>query len=243
VHGVAVTRGADGAVLAIPGRLPLAVPATRVERDPCGAGDCFAAAATLALARGMVLTEAVHDAVLRASAFVAAGGVGALAGAGPPASARADRAAGGPGGATERATGRVIATSGCFDLLHAGHVAMLQAARALGDSLVVLLNSDRSVQDLKGAERPIVGEQDRAAVLRSLACVDAVEIFDECTPVEALRRLRPDVFVKGDDYGAATIPEAAVVREWDGTVVVVPYLEGRSTTRLIQDSASEGEYA
>jgi rfaE bifunctional protein nucleotidyltransferase chain/domain len=114
---------------------------------------------------------------------------------------------------------------------------MLEAARSLGDGLVVLLNSDRSVQGLKGAERPIVGQDDRAAVLRSLQCVDAVEIFDETTPVQILERIRPDLFVKGDDYGAGQIPESAVLQRWGGSVVVVPYLEGRSTTRLIEEAS------
>jgi rfaE bifunctional protein nucleotidyltransferase chain/domain/rfaE bifunctional protein kinase chain/domain len=237
-HGVVVTRGAHGAILGIPGRLPLAVPAPCTsDRDPCGAGDCFAAAAAVGLGRGMVLSEAVQDGVAQASRFVAAGGVAALAAeaARPaPGVAAADRVAD-----VRRRGGRVIATSGCFDLLHVGHLAMLQSARALGDALVVLLNSDRSVQDLKGAQRPIVPQHDRAAVLRGLECVDAVEVFDELTPVAALRRLQPDVFVKGDDYGAGTIPESTVVREWDGTVVVVPYVEGRSTTRLIQEANRE----
>jgi D-beta-D-heptose 7-phosphate kinase/D-beta-D-heptose 1-phosphate adenosyltransferase len=230
-QGVAVTLGADGAVLGLPGRLPLAVPAPRVVvADPCGAGDCLAAHAALAVARGAVLTEAVTDAVAAASAFVAAGGVGTLG-------EHADDA--GPGHhrieSVRRRGGTVVATSGCFDLLHAGHVAMLESARALGDALVVLLNSDRSVQDLKGAERPIVGEQDRAALLRGLRCVDAVEVFDEVTPVRALEQLRPALFVKGDDYGAGDIPEREVLGRWGGAVVVVPYLEGRSTTRMIEE--------
>jgi rfaE bifunctional protein nucleotidyltransferase chain/domain/rfaE bifunctional protein kinase chain/domain len=227
-QGVAITLAGDGAMLGVPGRLPLAIPATRVRgADPCGAGDSFAVHVTRAVADGAVLTDAVTEGVVAASAFVAAGGVDALR----------DRAVDRRGGdhlhAVRRHGGTLVATSGCFDLLHAGHVAMLEAARALGDALVVLLNSDRSVQDLKGAERPVVGEADRAALLRGLRCVDAVETFDELTPARALERLRPDVFVKGDDYGLGDIPETSVMERWGGTVVVVPYLEGRSTTRLI----------
>jgi rfaE bifunctional protein nucleotidyltransferase chain/domain len=211
----------------VPGRLPLAVPVPVVTHgDPCGAGDCFAATATVAATRGMVLTEAVHEAVVAASRFVADGGVRSVAvGDAPTPDTDGHR----------RRTGTVVATSGCFDLLHAGHVSMLEAARALGDSLVVLLNSDASVQDLKGAERPIVAEDDRAAVLRSLQCVDDVVVFDELTPVRALERLRPQLFVKGDDYGAGDIPETRVMRRWGGAVVVVPYLEGRSTSGLIEE--------
>jgi D-beta-D-heptose 7-phosphate kinase/D-beta-D-heptose 1-phosphate adenosyltransferase len=230
-HGVVVTMAADGAVLGVPGRLPLAVPARPVTgADACGAGDCFSAHAALALTRGALLTEAVTDAVLAASAFVADGGVGALR------EPDVDRI-GGPDRLTSvrRRGGTIVATSGCFDLLHAGHVAMLEAARALGDALVVLLNSDRSVQDLKGADRPIVREGDRATLLRGLRCVDAVELFDELTPARALEKLRPHLFVKGDDYGAGDIPEREVLQQWGGAVVVVPYLEGRSTSRLIEE--------
>jgi D-beta-D-heptose 7-phosphate kinase/D-beta-D-heptose 1-phosphate adenosyltransferase len=233
-QAVAVTLGGAGAVLGIPGRLPLAIPApSTVAGDPCGAGDRFSSSAAVQLARGALVTEAVAHAVTCATGFVVDGGVGAMSAPAP-----CEQVCAGAGDRRRevtRAGGTVVATSGCFDLLHAGHVTMLSSARALGDHLVVLLNSDRSVQDLKGADRPIVPQADRAAVLRGLACVDEVEIFDEPTPSEALRRLRPDLFVKGDDYGSGNIPEEAVMRAWNGEVVVVPYLEGRSTSRLIEE--------
>jgi rfaE bifunctional protein nucleotidyltransferase chain/domain len=130
-----------------------------------------------------------------------------------------------------------VATGGCFDLLHPGHVHTLQAARALGDCLVVCLNADASVRRLKGPGRPVVEQDDRAAVLAALGCVDAVEIFDEDTPVEVLRGLRPDLWVKGGDYAVAELPEAAVLAEWGGRAVVLPYVEGRSTTRLIEGAS------
>ncbi len=133
--------------------------------------------------------------------------------------------------------GAVVATGGCFDLLHAGHVWTLQAARALGDCLVVCLNADASVRRLKGPRRPLVTEADRAAVLLALGCVDAVEVFPEDTPVAALERLRPDVWVKGGDYVAADLPEAPVLAAWGGRAVILPFVEGRSTTRLIEEAA------
>ncbi len=129
--------------------------------------------------------------------------------------------------------GTVVATGGCFDLLHAGHVSLLSRARGLGDCLVVCLNSDASVRRLKGDGRPVVGEQDRRQVLEALASVDAVAVFDEPTPAQVLRDLRPDIFVKGGDYAGATLPEAAVLDEWGGQLVVLPYLDGRSTSRLL----------
>jgi rfaE bifunctional protein nucleotidyltransferase chain/domain len=131
--------------------------------------------------------------------------------------------------------GTVVATGGCFDLLHAGHVATLRAARALGDCLVVCLNSDDSVRRLKGPERPLVRLADRVAVLEAVGCVDVVVPFDERTPEAVLRRLRPDVFAKGGDYALAELPEAALLESWGGQAVILPYLEGRSTTQLLKE--------
>jgi rfaE bifunctional protein nucleotidyltransferase chain/domain len=111
---------------------------------------------------------------------------------------------------------------------------MLAAARALGDCLIVCLNSDASVRRLKGPERPLVGESDRAAVLGALASVDAVAIFAEDDPRAILRELRPDVWAKGGDYAVADLPEAETLAEWGGRAVIVPYVAGHSTTRLIE---------
>jgi rfaE bifunctional protein nucleotidyltransferase chain/domain len=127
-----------------------------------------------------------------------------------------------------------VAAGGCFDLLHAGHVEMLNGARRLGDALVVLLNSDDSVRRLKGPGRPVVPESDRRQVLEALACVDGVVIFDEDTPLEALDRLRPDIWVKGGDYLGSDIPEAQTVESWGGAVLVLPYLRGRSSSGLVE---------
>jgi D-beta-D-heptose 7-phosphate kinase / D-beta-D-heptose 1-phosphate adenosyltransferase len=127
--------------------------------------------------------------------------------------------------------GTVVATGGCFDLLHVGHLATLRAARALGDCLIVCVNSDDSVRRLKGQDRPLTGEADRARLLGALDCVDAVVIFDEPTPETVLDRLRPDIWVKGGDYGV--LPEAGLVSAWGGRSVIVPYVDGRSTTRTI----------
>jgi rfaE bifunctional protein nucleotidyltransferase chain/domain len=128
--------------------------------------------------------------------------------------------------------GKVVATGGCFDLLHAGHVRSLAAARELGDCLIVCLNSDDSVRRLKGPERPIIGQQDRAELLLAMECVDAVMIFDEDTPEAALERLRPDIWVKGGDYKGARLPEADLVEKWGGRCLTVPYHPARSTTGL-----------
>ena len=128
---------------------------------------------------------------------------------------------------------RWVFTNGCFDLLHAGHVASLEAARALGDGLVVGLNSDSSVRALKGPTRPVIPQGDRAIVLAALECVDAVVVFDEATPEALLDALRPQIHAKGGDYIAEDLPEYALVRSWGGEVRILPILEGRSTTTIL----------
>jgi D-beta-D-heptose 7-phosphate kinase / D-beta-D-heptose 1-phosphate adenosyltransferase len=258
--GVAVTLGARGALLSRGDAPPTLVPPPRLPvdgQDTCGAGDCFSATATLALADGAVVMEAVEAAVATASRFVADGGAGALVprrDATPPTvqqeAPAADDVRRPAHGSIEAAAevaervrargGTVVATGGCFDLLHAGHVATLEAARSLGDCLVVLLNSDDSVRRLKGPTRPIQADQDRVRVLAALDAVDAVAVFGEDTPVEALRRLRPHMWAKGGDYSIEQMPEAEVMSEWGGQVIVLPYLDGRSTTRLVQYAGSAG---
>ncbi len=135
----------------------------------------------------------------------------------------------------QRAAGRsVVFTNGVFDLLHPGHIDVLVGARRLGDVLVVGLNSDASVRRLKGPERPVRAQSDRAYVLAALAAVDAVVVFEQDTPLELIRALRPDVLVKGGDYDESTIVGAAEVRSWGGSVEVVPLTPGHSTTSIIQ---------
>jgi rfaE bifunctional protein nucleotidyltransferase chain/domain len=167
--------------------------------------------------------------VVEASAFVACGAAGAHAAGSGPFGGRPDTRAGGAN------RGVLVATGGCFDILHAGHVAMLRAARALGDRLLVCLNSDASVRRLKGPGRPIVDEDGRAAVLRALAYVDDVVVFDEDTPEAVLRRIRPSVWVKGGDYAGGDLPESRVLAEWGGRAVIVPYLAQRSTTGILEE--------
>jgi D-beta-D-heptose 7-phosphate kinase / D-beta-D-heptose 1-phosphate adenosyltransferase len=128
---------------------------------------------------------------------------------------------------------RIVFTNGCFDLLHIGHVTLLEDARREGDRLVVGINSDASVRGLKGPARPIVGERERARILAALAAVDAVVTFGEPTPLELILELRPDVIVKGGDYDESTVVGAKEVRSWGGRVKIVPIVEGFSTTRLI----------
>ena len=136
---------------------------------------------------------------------------------------------------------RIVFTNGVFDILHVGHVRYLQEARALGDVLLVGVNSDTSVRRLKGPERPINGEDDRAEVLDALACVDSVSIFPEDNPEELLRLVRPAVHAKGGDYKTPdALPETPLVRSFGGEVIILNMVEGRSTTETIRKMKEAG---
>ena len=247
---VALTAAARGAVLAAPGSLPVVVPTRPARGDACGAGDAFAVHATLAVATGAGRRAAVEAGVEAASAFVAGRERDRIEPAPPaddgtvvpfvrtPADLQAAPASAAV--AVRRAGGVVVAAGGCFDVLHAGHVRLLEHARSLGDHLVVLVNGDHSVRRLKGPGRPLNHAGDRVAVLLGLSCVDEVLVFEDDTPSNALRALRPHLFVKGADYEGADIEEREVMARWGGQVVLVPLVDGRSTTRLIRSAAAAG---
>jgi len=134
---------------------------------------------------------------------------------------------------------RIVLTNGCYDLLHLGHVRLLQQAKTLGDLLIVAVNSDASVRRLnKGPERPLTPEEARAEVLAALECVDFVTIFDEDTPIETILALRPDVHVKGGDYRAEELPEASAAREVGAEIRILPLVQGFSTTELLRRARS-----
>lgn len=136
--------------------------------------------------------------------------------------------------------GRVVFTNGCFDILHRGHVTYLEQARLLGDALVVGVNTDASVARLKGSGRPFMPAADRALVLAALSSVTAVTLFDEDTPAELIAALRPDVLVKGGDYTPEDIVGADTVEQGGGRVVVIPFVEGYSTTEMIKRLRGSG---
>jgi D-beta-D-heptose 7-phosphate kinase/D-beta-D-heptose 1-phosphate adenosyltransferase len=129
---------------------------------------------------------------------------------------------------------RVVFTNGCFDLLHPGHIRYLQEARRLGDALIVALNSDRSVRELKGEKRPILDQNERSEVMAALGCVDYVTIFDEPTPREIISALLPDVLVKGGDWGVDRIVGRDEVEAAGGKVLSLPFVDGCSTTDVIE---------
>jgi len=223
----------------------IAPAAARQVFDVSGAGDTVIATLALAMASGLDMEAAVQLANLGAGIVV--GKVGTvpvnrdelLTSLMPEIGLQAEEKL-----LTSESLGRRIAawrsngetivfTNGCFDLLHVGHVTLLESARQEGDRLIVAINSDDSVRALKGPARPIIGERERGRLLAALAAVDAVVVFDEPTPLRLIETLRPDVIVKGGDYSADDIVGANEVRSWGGRVKIVPTVEGYSTTRLI----------
>jgi len=213
--------------------------------DVSGAGDTVIATVAAGRAVGLDPIDTAHLANLAAGVVVGKVGTAAIA-AEELAAAIADEAALEQGAKVGelgdllirvrqwRDRGeRVVFTNGCFDLLHLGHVTYLERARRHGHRLVVGLNTDRSVRALKGAERPLIGEQDRARVLAALAAVDAVVLFDAETPIELIRAIRPDVLAKGADYTEDAVIGAAEVKSWGGQVILVPLVDDRSTSAII----------
>jgi D-beta-D-heptose 7-phosphate kinase/D-beta-D-heptose 1-phosphate adenosyltransferase len=209
--------------------------------DVTGAGDTAIAVLTLALAAQAPLAQAAQ--LANAAAGVSVTQVGAVA---VSAASIRDALAAHPDGkllsrhelaaraATWRTEGkRIVLTNGCFDLLHAGHLALLSQAAKQGDVLVLAINSDASVRRLKGPERPLVPQAERAALLAALTFVDAVTIFEEDTPLAVLEAVRPNVLVKGGDYQPAEVVGRELVEAAGGRVVIVPLTPERSTSSLV----------
>jgi D-beta-D-heptose 7-phosphate kinase/D-beta-D-heptose 1-phosphate adenosyltransferase len=237
----AVTLDGDGAVLFEHHRSPYRL-FPKALRRACvaGAGDTFTSALALALVAGATGVEAAELAVAAAAVvvgkertascsaqelreFVSAGGkfLGDL-------QRLSQRVA------FYREQGRrVVFTNGCFDILHRGHITYLHRAKALGDVLIVGVNTDEGIRRLKGPQRPINSLEDRLQVLGALSCIDHLIAFDEDTPCNLIKALRPDVFVKGGDYTRERLPEAPLVEELGGIVQILPFVQDQSTTGII----------
>jgi D-beta-D-heptose 7-phosphate kinase/D-beta-D-heptose 1-phosphate adenosyltransferase len=243
LESMVVTLGNRGMLVVTAAGTETAVPAIEREvYDVTGAGDTAIAVLTLALAAQAPLAEAAQ--LANAAAGVAVGQVGAVA---VSAASIRDALAARPDNKllsrhelASRASGwraagrRIVFTNGCFDLLHVGHLTLLSQAARLGDVLVVAINSDASVRRLKGPERPLVPEGERAAILAALGFVDAVTIFDEDTPLEVLQSVRPHVLVKGGDYLPADVVGRELVEANGGRVAIVTLMPEKSTTSLLE---------
>ena len=246
----AVTRGEEG-ISVIDANSLLHIPASaRQVFDVSGAGDTVIATLAVGLIHGLNHQEALQLANIAAGVVV--GKVGTV----PitredllhelvslETAVQADKVCGLESLKTRvsiwRARGeRIVFTNGCFDLLHAGHVTYLEAARKTGDRLVLGLNTDRSVSALKGPSRPVIHEADRARVLAALEAVDAVILFDEDTPLSLIQALRPDIIVKGGDYTEEQVVGGDAVKSWGGKVMLIPIVPGRSSSGIIEKLAS-----
>jgi len=245
------TLGEKGIALVRPGNRMLAPAVARQVFDVSGAGDTVIAVLALCLASGLKPETAVG--LANVAAGIVVGKVGTvpvekhelLAALAPEIALNAEDKVVGREELVQRAAlwkangERVVFTNGCFDLLHIGHITVLEQARRFGDRLIVAINSDQSVSGLKGPSRPIVGERERARVLAALAAVDAVVVFGEPTPLELIVAARPDVIVKGGDYNPDTVVGAKEVESWGGQVKIVPTVEGFSTSGLIAKGAGK----
>lgn len=237
-----VTLDADGVMVLERGRPPYRTYA-RPERQSrsIGSGDTFVAALSLALAAGAETPAAAELASAAAAVVLGKDGTAACSALELKDSITggekrvADLSMLGPRLAFYRGQGRrIVFTNGCFDILHRGHVALLNRAKSLGDVLVVGINSDAGVHALKGPGRPINGLEDRIKVLAALSYIDHVIAFDDDTPSEIIKTVRPDIFVKGGDYTRESLPEAALVERLGGVVCILPYVEDRSTSGIIE---------
>ena len=235
-----ITRGAEGMTLAAGGE-PLQIAAqARAVADVTGAGDTVVAVLAAGLAAGLDIVEGCRLASVAAGIAVSHPGTyvvradelePALRGRSPKVM---ERALARQKVTAARQDGRsIVFTNGCFDILHAGHLSSLERSRDLGDLLVVGLNSDHSVRCLKGETRPIIGQDNRAALLAGLACVDVVVIFDEETPETLIRAIEPDVLVKGGDYTIETVVGSDFVIGRGGRVVTLPLIPGLSTSSIL----------
>jgi D-beta-D-heptose 7-phosphate kinase/D-beta-D-heptose 1-phosphate adenosyltransferase len=251
IEFLTATLSEKGIALVRPGSRFMAPALARQVFDVSGAGDTVIAVLALCLASGMKPETAIE--LANVAAGIVVGKVGTvpvekfelLAALTPEIALHAENKVVTLQELVSRvalwkANGeRVVFTNGCFDLLHVGHITVLEQARRFGDRLIVAINSDASVRELKGPSRPIVGERERGRVLAALAAVDAVVVFGEPTPLELILASRPDVIVKGGDYAVDTVVGASEVQSWGGQVKIVPIVQGFSTTSLIQKGAGK----
>ncbi|MFN8485905.1 MAG: D-glycero-beta-D-manno-heptose 1-phosphate adenylyltransferase [Anaerolineae bacterium] len=246
----AVTLDTEGAVILERGAPPYRTYAQPASHSrAAGAGDTYLSALALALAAGGSTSAAAELAAAAAAVVVGRDGTTVctadeLLAAVSTDFKPTDVAHLTPLLETYRQQGRrIVFTNGCFDILHSGHISYLSQAKALGDVLVVGVNTDDGVRRLKGPTRPVNSVGDRMKVLAALSCVDHIVAFDEDTPIELIRAIRPHVFVKGGDYTRERLPEADVVEQLGGVIQILPYVRERSTTRMIERIQAHGELA
>jgi len=240
-----VTMGEKGILVLYPASSFHSPALAREVFDVSGAGDTVVAVLAISLAAGVDPKSAADLANVAAGIVVGRAGTVPIARSELLAELQSLSSTSGPEKVLSRAEllirvaewraagHRLVFTNGCFDILHVGHIALLDQCREFGDKVVVAINSDRSVRSLKGPERPVIGERERARVLAALGSIDAVTIFDEETPLELIRSVRPHVLVKGGDYTVESVVGAEEVLSWGGAVQIVPIVPGYSTSSTI----------
>jgi D-beta-D-heptose 7-phosphate kinase / D-beta-D-heptose 1-phosphate adenosyltransferase len=240
-----VTMSEKGILLIFPNSSFHSLARAREVFDVSGAGDTVIATMAACLASGLDAEAAVDLSNVAAGIVVGKTGTAPISRSELVAELTTSAAVGIPEKVLDqeqllvriaewRATGhRIVFTNGCFDILHIGHITLLERCRQFGDKLIVAINSDASVRCLKGPMRPVVKQNERARVVAALASTDAITIFDEQTPLNLIRRIRPDVLVKGGDYTTATVVGAEDMMSWGGRVEIVPTVPGYSTSEII----------
>jgi len=251
LDALVLTRSEEGMSLFMAGRDEIQLPTlAREVFDVSGAGDTVLASIGLGLAGGLELPDAARLSNLAAGVVVGKVGTSTVTPEEILRSISVDVDRSDAKIRTcrelqhllleEKSRGRsIVFTNGCFDLLHVGHVKYLQKARALGDLLVLGLNSDASIRRLKGEKRPLIGEEERAHILAALDCIDYLVIFDEDTPYELITQLRPDILVKGGDYLAEEVVGKEIVEGYGGRVELIRFVDGKSTTNIIEKILSQ----
>ncbi len=245
LQAVALTLGDQGMALIQEDEMHQIPAIAREVFDVSGAGDTVAATLAASLASDLSALDAAHLANLAAGVVVGKVGTAAITSSELLAAVQGEAALEQAAKVCDLDTARervrswqargdiVVFTNGCFDLLHVGHVTYLEQARRYGHRLIIGLNTDRSVRAIKGPERPLIGQDDRARLLAALASVDAVVLFDEETPLNLIKALRPDVLAKGADYTEDQVVGAAEIKSWGGRVAIIPLVDGRSTTAIL----------
>ena len=228
ISNVIVTLGKDGAVWFDRNSHSIFRAPQQTVYDVVGAGDTFGSALYCALADGIQMNDAIQAAVNLASKAVSHSGLYV------PSAEEYQQSLKSVIGCDAASKRKVVFTNGCFDILHSGHVQLLKQARELGDYLIVGLNSDSSVAHLKGADRPFNKEADRKIILESLRFVDEVVIFEEATPENLIKSIKPQILVKGGDYTAEQVIGKQIVESYNGQVVILPFLDGYSTTKILE---------
>lgn len=243
IENIFITRGKCGTSFMVPGKNPTTVPAIAKEvYDVTGAGDTFISVLTLGLISGLPGEASVNLANSAAGIVIERTGTSTLTSEELVARLKdqnrakllSEQAVGNIINSLKSRGKRIVFTNGCFDLFHSGHLDLLQRSGDMGDILVVALNSDRSIKMLKGPERPYISEKERISIISALECVDHVVVFDDLTPIELIKAIKPDIITKGGDYRKEDVVGREVIEKYGGEIRIIPLSKDISTTKIAE---------